>query len=160
MRAPGWVGLQRAPCDEPGMTEPGMTEVCCWICLGRAGGLARPREECPIHGVNALPPLPPSTRPWPASFDRYYRIAVKAGLPSPIGRALYACNRHQNGWPFDGFARIEPDYLMRRAKAQTADRWYDHWMAGGSIKSLGKRSTLIQEPLPTHRRAINLTGRI
>ncbi len=63
-----------------------------------------------------------------------------AKLTNPLGRALYLCNRLQNG-DFSGYD--DRDSVIARLKtiqASTASRWFKHFKSGGSIKSLSHGS--------------------
>lgn len=77
-------------------------------------------------------------RRWPKNFDRFYTMARELKLSCPKGRALYACNRKACGgmpWNYEqGFQTHE--FVMTHAKLSTAQRWLQHWMAGGSIRCL------------------------
>lgn len=85
-------------------------------------------------------------RPFPAHYDFFLDFATQHNLTYPRGRALYMCNRIHNGsW----FGAKEPTDLqwyntktelltrMSRIQADTAQRWLEHWRAGGSIKMIG-----------------------
>lgn len=95
-------------------------------------------------------------RPLPRHCDTFLRIAKAAKLSHPLGRALYACNRLQNGsFKFSVLlcATIHPDApgihdspdeditkLLEKIRPSTAQRWLKHWKSGGSIKSLSHGS--------------------
>lgn len=77
-------------------------------------------------------------RPYPANFDEYHQIAIMAGLHNPVGRALYACNRKQMGWPSEGpyGTLVDPLVVMQKCEITTASRWLKHWESGGHIRSI------------------------
>lgn len=71
---------------------------------------------------------------YPAGCEHFYWMAEHAGLSCPLGRALYACNRKQNGWRHG----VTPIDLMTRASQETAERWLDNWRRGGGVRRLLK----------------------
>lgn len=96
------------------------------------------------------------TRKLPRHADIFLRIAKESGLSFPLGRALYACNRIQNGdFPYGamcvswihpntpGVTNPSKQEIVDRLKTirpTTAQRWIKHWKSGGSIKSLSHGS--------------------
>lgn len=78
-------------------------------------------------------------RRFPFYYKELFTIAQKDGLSCPEGRALYGCNRRQNGWPSicNPYHNLvsEIDFL-RSVQHATAVRWLKHWNNGGSIKTL------------------------
>ena len=84
-------------------------------------------------------------------------IAAAAKLNHVLGRALYACNRLQNGDLGMAWGRSEEELrnnafeTMKRAKVETAKRWRDHWIRTGNIKSL--RTLEEEQALNNVRRA-------
>lgn len=100
-------------------------------------------------------------RPLPKHCDMFLACARKARLSHALGRALYGCNRIQNGdFPWAVFSAscqygmmgsasnygLEMDHnkaLIKQLKTirpSTAIRWAKHWKSGGSIKSLSHGS--------------------
>lgn len=76
-------------------------------------------------------------RKMPAQYAEFLDIAIQEKLTCPEGRALYACNRVQNGglrWIYE--TSYSPLSSMKHARESTAKRWLDHWNSGGSIRSL------------------------
>jgi len=65
---------------------------------------------------------------------RLHGLALGARLPDALGRALAATNRHYNdGGRGDDEGEVA---YMRSVRPETARRWREHWLAGGSLKSL------------------------
>ncbi len=102
-----------------------------------------------------------SARKLPANAALFAAVARSLHLSCPLGRALYACNRVQNGGhPWGLYAHVlsnanpVPGYYvvytpqekaawqaemaqkMRSIRHTTAQRWLAHFLAGNSIKSL------------------------
>lgn len=77
-------------------------------------------------------------RSFPNRYQEFFDIAKANHLSYPKGRALYACNRLQNGWPRtkDGMSQEDPLNVLAKTKESTAKRWIKHWNNGGSIKIL------------------------
>lgn len=87
-------------------------------------------------------------RKLPANVEYFLRLARKARLTNPLGRALYAHNRVLNGGvnspcPKDPHPNREQPtdewyvtQLLRPTKPETAARWLAHWKKGNSLKSL------------------------
>ena len=76
-------------------------------------------------------------RKMPAQYAEFLDIAIQEKLTCPEGRALYACNRVQNGglcWTYE--TSYSPLSSMKHARESTAKRWLDHWNSGGSIRSI------------------------
>lgn len=82
----------------------------------------------------------------PKRFVEFRNIAKRAGLSNPAGRALYACNRFANGWPWK-FHKTAKDQIgqftipspltqMKSCRPSTAKTWSTHWKKGGHIKAL------------------------
>jgi hypothetical protein len=72
----------------------------------------------------------------PVVFYSFYHIAKEERLSCPKGRAIYAVNRHMNGWPtIHGLEKMDDLELLRRTKLETAKKWLKHWENGGSLKS-------------------------
>lgn len=71
-------------------------------------------------------------RPLPQSVERFKTLAEQEGLTNPLGRALHCANRRLNTWP----KLKTPAHVMRSCRPTTAQRWLDHWMAGGSLHGL------------------------
>jgi hypothetical protein len=95
-----------------------------------------------------------SARKLPANAALFAAVARSLHLSCPLGRALYACNRVQNGghpWglmahvlqgkyvAYSGayaYSNQEVAQKMRSIRHTTAQRWLAHFLAGNSIKSL------------------------
>ena len=85
-------------------------------------------------------------RPFPAHYQFFLDFANQHKLTLPRGRALYMCNRKQNGDWYGAdredclnFAQRTSDELLARLKSiqpSTAQRWFEHWNSGGAIKMI------------------------
>lgn len=104
-------------------------------------------------------------RKYPAHFDEFLKLAKKHKLSYPIGRALYACNRLQMGWPralptkdnpYAFLSRMGELDLLKRVKEATAKHWIKHWQRGGSIR----RSTMTSAQWNAERRLLDHKYRI
>lgn len=76
-------------------------------------------------------------RQMPPYFDEYLEVARELKLSCPIGRAIYACNRHQNEGSFSSdpcYGKSLRDFLPR-IRLKTAKQWLQHWRNGGHIRS-------------------------
>ena len=97
-----------------------------------------------------------STREMSRRLREIYDQAVFHNFDDALGRAVYAANRRANG----GFQWLTDVEIMVRAKPGTAQKWREHWLNGGSVKSLNACSyppwrTTDPEPEPEPvRRAI------
>ena len=74
----------------------------------------------------------------PTGFEEYHAIARKAELPNAYGRALYACNRRQMGWPRGprGPNWPSPFQVLSSCRESTAKRWATHINSGGHIRNI------------------------
>jgi hypothetical protein len=81
--------------------------------------------------------------------ERLYLLALEEKMTIPLGRALYATNRHYNGDLYrKGFTSYDADPddedyvrsrdigLMLATKSLTAAQWLSHWVGGGSLRKL------------------------
>ncbi len=98
-----------------------------------------------IHGNYKFKKLKVDGRYLPRRCAELYTLASKNKLKNPLGRALYAVNRLQNGWrsvvvPVEKgsvypYRLQDPLDLMKKAKDSTAYFWRHHWADGGSIRA-------------------------
>lgn len=88
-----------------------------------------------------------TNRKRPFYCDVLYKLAKKKRLSCPLGRALYGCNRRQNGWPRDHeniLSMMDDLDFLRTVCHETAVKWLKHWNSGGSIKSLRSRKDQLE----------------
>jgi hypothetical protein len=114
-------------------------------------------------------------RALPRHCDLFFKVARDARLTHPLGRALYACNRIQNGGgPYSSlvYSIIHPNVpgmpsdppteeaikWLSKIKGTTAVRWAKHWKSGGSIKSLshGKSGRIRSKSYAGHSGSLKL----